>query len=147
MRLSKEKEHRRKINHSWREHKAAGIQRKIGLWLDRMEEAKALQCLSIQEQPVNAKKKICLIAVFLEPRITVNFTELANSRYGNPLGRDSMKYIPFQKFLIVTYLQSYQKYECFRIRTKPFVPFFFLHIPAVKKNCLDQAMEPLPLMN
>lgn len=51
------KEHRRKINHSWREHKAAGIQRKIGLWLDRMEEAKALQCLSIQEQSVRFQEK------------------------------------------------------------------------------------------
>lgn len=57
MRLSKEKEHRRKINHSWREHKAGGIQRKIGLWLDRMEEAKALQCLSIQEQSVRCQEK------------------------------------------------------------------------------------------
>lgn len=57
MRLSKEKEHRRKINHSWREHKASGIQRKIGLWLDRMEEAKASQCLSIQEQSVRCQVK------------------------------------------------------------------------------------------
>lgn len=57
MRLSREKDHRRKINHSWREHKAAGIQRKIGLRLDRMEEAKALQCLHIEEQSVRCQEK------------------------------------------------------------------------------------------
>lgn len=48
MRISKEKEHRGKINHSRTEHRAAGTQRKTGLWLDRMEEVKALQHLSIQ---------------------------------------------------------------------------------------------------
>lgn len=143
----KKKEHRKKINHSWREHKAAGIQRKIGLWLDRTEEAKALQCLSIQEHSVKCQEKDLFNSSFSWAPKTVNFTELASSRNGNPLGREYLKYILFQKFLGLLVYRAIKKYECFRVRTKPFLPFFFLPIPAIKKNCLDQAIEPLPLVN
>lgn len=104
MRLSKEKEHRRKINHSWREHKAAGIQRKRGLWLDRTEEAKALQCLSIQEQSVRCQEKDLFNSCFSSAQNNWELHRISKQQIGNPLGRDYMKYILFQKFLLVTCL-------------------------------------------
>lgn len=155
LRLSKEKVHREKINHIRRELKAAGTQRKTGLRLDRMEEVKALQYLSIQEQSVRCQEKDLFNSCFAWAQ---NNWELHRISKQPVLSKQQVLKTSGRRLhankrsfrgssLCYMSLQSYQKSECFRGRTKPFLPFLFLHIQAVEKNCLDQSIEPPPLVN